>query len=51
MLMLINDKRLMGKFTNSRLFNTIAWIAAVILILLALILVLLTIFPGIFPQA
>jgi NRAMP (natural resistance-associated macrophage protein)-like metal ion transporter len=50
MLMLINDKRLMGKFTNSRLFNTIAWIAAVILILLALILVLLTIFPGIFPQ-
>jgi Mn2+/Fe2+ NRAMP family transporter len=49
MLVLINEKRLMGKFTNSRLFNLFAWVTAVILILLALILVFLTIFPGAFP--
>ncbi len=39
MLILINDRRIMGKFVNGRWFNRVAWINAVILILLALILV------------
>lgn len=42
MLILINDRRLMGKFVNGRLFNLLAWITVVILILLALILVIIS---------
>jgi Mn2+/Fe2+ NRAMP family transporter len=42
MLLLINDKRLMGKFTNGRIFNILAWVTAVVLILLAIILVVIT---------
>ncbi len=38
MLRLINDRRLMGRFVNGRVFNTIAWLTAVVLILLAAIL-------------
>jgi Mn2+/Fe2+ NRAMP family transporter len=36
MLLLINKKDLMGRHTNSRLFNGIAWITTVLLILLSL---------------
>jgi Mn2+/Fe2+ NRAMP family transporter len=46
MLSLINDRRLMGKFTNGRIFNWLAWATALILIVLALILVAVTFFPG-----
>ncbi|NJD60752.1 MAG: Mn transporter [Anaerolineales bacterium] len=46
MLLLINDKRLMGKFKNGRLFNILAWITAVVLILLAGILIVVTFLPG-----
>jgi Mn2+/Fe2+ NRAMP family transporter len=42
MLVLINDKRLMGKFINGRIFNILAWATAVALILLATILVVVT---------
>lgn len=42
MLVLINDKRLMGKFTNGKLFNILAWITVIALILLALILIVVT---------
>ena len=45
MLVLINDKRLMGKFTNGKLFNALAWVTVVVLILLALILIALTFMP------
>jgi Mn2+/Fe2+ NRAMP family transporter len=45
MLVLINDRRLMGSHTNGRLFNTLAWITVVILIILALILIVVTFFP------
>ena len=34
MLLLINKERLMGKYVNSGLFNTVAWVTAVIIILL-----------------
>ncbi len=45
MLKLINDRRLMGRFTNGRLFNIIAWIAIVIIILLTVVLVVISFFP------
>jgi len=32
--LLINKKRLMGRYVNSRLFNVVAWITAIVLILL-----------------
>ena len=46
MLRLINDKRLMGKYANGRIFNVIAWAMVVALILLTLILVITSVFPG-----
>jgi len=42
MLVLINDKRLMGKFKNGRVFNVLAWATVVALIILALILIVVT---------
>ncbi len=45
MLKLINDRRLMGRFTNGRVFNTVAWIAIVIIILLTVVLVMVSFFP------
>jgi Mn2+/Fe2+ NRAMP family transporter len=46
MLRLINNKRLMGKYVNGRVFNVLSWGMAVILILLTVILVITSIFPG-----
>ncbi len=46
MLKLINDKRLMGKFVNGRVFNSLSWVMVVILITLTLILVITSTFPG-----
>jgi Mn2+/Fe2+ NRAMP family transporter len=46
MLILINDKRLMGKYKNGRVFNIIAWITAIVLIILAAILLVVTFLPG-----
>jgi Mn2+/Fe2+ NRAMP family transporter len=39
MLRLINDKRLMGEFTNSRSFNVIAWVTVGTVIILTLMMV------------
>jgi len=46
MLRLINDRRLMGKYANGRVFNVVAWAMVVALILLTMILVITTVFPG-----
>jgi Mn2+/Fe2+ NRAMP family transporter len=46
MLKLINDRRLMGKFVNGRVFNAISWAMVVVLILLTVILVITSIVPG-----
>jgi Mn2+/Fe2+ NRAMP family transporter len=46
MLRLINDKRLMGKFVNGRAFNIVSWVMVVVLILLTVILVITSVFPG-----
>jgi Mn2+/Fe2+ NRAMP family transporter len=42
MLVLINDKHLMGKFINGRVFNILAWVTVTALILLAAILIVVT---------
>jgi Mn2+/Fe2+ NRAMP family transporter len=40
MLILINKKELMGEYTNTRLFNAVAWATTVIVIGLSLALML-----------
>ena len=39
MLLLINNKDIMGDFTNSRTFNVIAWSTVVVMVILTLALV------------
>ena len=51
MLILINDRRLMGNFANKRSFNVIAIIVVVVLILLSILLVALSVFPGLFGNS
>ena len=46
MLRLINREDLMGTYRNSRLFNWIAWITCVVMIVLTLILVVSSALPG-----
>ncbi len=46
MLKLVNDKRLMGQYTNGRVMNIVSWTIAVVLIGLTAILVLTTLFPS-----
>ncbi len=46
MLRLINDKRLMGSYANGRIFNIIAWVMVIALIVLTMILVVTSLFPG-----
>jgi Mn2+/Fe2+ NRAMP family transporter len=48
MLILINDKKLMGEYTNSRLFNVLAWGTTIIMSFLTVLLVVTVIFPGLF---
>ncbi len=46
MLRLINEKRLMGRFVNGRVFNVLAWAMVIVLIALTAILVITSVFPG-----
>jgi len=47
MLLLINDKKLMGKYTNGRIFNLVAWITVVIMVVLTLLMTIDLVSPGI----
>ena len=47
MLILINDKRLMGRHTNSPVFNAIAWITVIIMIALTVLMTIDLVSPGI----
>ena len=46
MLILINNKKLMGKYTNSKFFNVIAWCTTIIMSILTVLLVVTALFPG-----
>ncbi|MBN1156133.1 divalent metal cation transporter, partial [Candidatus Woesearchaeota archaeon] len=47
-LLLVNNKKIMGEYVNSKLYNVIAWSCSVGIIILTIILVLTTIFPKLF---
>jgi Mn2+/Fe2+ NRAMP family transporter len=51
MLRLINDKRLMGRFTNGWFFNIVSWAMVIALIALRGILVVTSIFPNLLSGA
>jgi Mn2+/Fe2+ NRAMP family transporter len=46
MLLLVNDRRMMGEYANSRLYNTIAWTTTVVIVLLSLTLLVTTFLPA-----
>src|SRR6266568_654181 len=47
MLLLINDKKLMGNYTNGRFFNLVAWTTVVIMIVLTILMTIDLVSPGI----
>jgi Mn2+/Fe2+ NRAMP family transporter len=47
MLRLINDRRLMGRYANGPVFNVIAWITVIIMILLTLLMTFDILMPGV----
>jgi Mn2+/Fe2+ NRAMP family transporter len=48
MILLCNDRRLMGRYTNSRIFNAVAWVTTIVMTILTLLIILTTLFPGLF---
>ncbi len=48
MLLLCNDRRLLGRYVNGRILNIIAWATTIIMTILTLLIVLTTVFPGLF---
>jgi NRAMP (natural resistance-associated macrophage protein)-like metal ion transporter len=50
MLRLINNRRIMGSFVNGPIFNIIAWVTVVIMIILTLLMTFDVLFPGAFGR-
>ena len=48
MILLCNDRRLMGRYVNGPVFNTVAWITTIVMTGLTAMIVLTTLFPHIF---
>jgi Mn2+/Fe2+ NRAMP family transporter len=48
MLLLCNDRRLMGRYVNGRIFNVIAWTTTILMTILTFLIILSTLFPGLF---
>ena len=48
MILLCNDRRLMGRFVNGRLKNVVVWATTILMTILTLLIILSTIFPGLF---
>ncbi len=48
MILLCNDRRLMGRYVNGRAYNIVAWITTIVMTALTLLIVVTTIFPGLF---
>ena len=49
MCLLINREDLMGEYVNGRVWNWVAWGTCFVMIGLTLVLVVATIWPGLFP--
>ncbi|HSV32853.1 MAG TPA: divalent metal cation transporter, partial [Pyrinomonadaceae bacterium] len=47
-LRLVNNRELMGKYVNGRLYNIAAWLTAIVVCSLSLLLIVISIFPGAF---
>ena len=47
MLILVNDKRLMGDYTNGPAFNIVAWATVAVMILLTSLMTIETVWPGV----
>ena len=48
MILLCNDRRLMGRYVNGRIFNAVAWTTTVVMTVLTLLIILSTLFPSLF---
>ena len=48
MLILCNDRHLMGRYVNGPIFNVIAWITTILMTVLTLLIIVSTVFPGLF---
>ncbi len=48
MILLCNDRRLMGRYVNGRIFNGVAWATTIVMTILTLLIILSTVFPGLF---
>lgn len=48
MIILCNDRRLMGRYINGPIFNTVAWISTIIMTVLTLLIIVSTLLPGLF---
>ncbi len=46
MILLCNDRRLMGRYVNGPIFNIVAWITTIVMTVLTLLIIVTTIFPG-----
>jgi len=47
-ILLCNDRRLMGRYVNGRIFNAIAWVTTIVMSVLTLLIILSTVFPRLF---
>ncbi|HLX56072.1 MAG TPA: divalent metal cation transporter [Ktedonobacteraceae bacterium] len=48
MIVLCNDRRLLGRYINGPIFNTVAWLTTIVMTVLTAMIILTTIFPSIF---
>jgi Mn2+/Fe2+ NRAMP family transporter len=48
MILLCNDRRLMGRYVNGRIYNAIAWTTTIVMTVLTLLIILSTLFPALF---
>lgn len=48
MILLCNDRRLMGRYVNGGIRNGVAWVTTVVMTLLTLLIILSTLFPRLF---
>lgn len=47
-IILCNDRRLLGRYVNGRIFNGVAWITTAVMSVLTLLILVSTVFPGLF---